>query len=555
VIATRLRLQQTASSFAIALAAGVPLLASTLTVQAQAPMVQGKSSLQGSFSGSSSPSSKPASSIPPAQPANTAVALSSADALLKLTSRSLGVDTPATRPDPAAPQASVTQIHPILLQRPLDTDHAATDHAATGRGANFSSESLNEQATHITVGRSIFIDTKRRLARVYITDPTVLDSYTAGPNEIVVTAKKAGATTLIVWDESGESKSYLVSSDLNVEMLRDSLKQALPSQAITVKGNETRVILTGTVETQAVAEQAVKIAQLYSKEVSNSLIINTARVRQVRLEVKIVEADRSKLAQFGFNFFSSGGRNPGSTTTQQYNSSLTANIVNGIKTVAVNNPLNFSLYINKFNIGATLQDLETMQMLQILAEPNITAMSGEKASFLAGGEFPFPIVQSSSTGTPVISLMFKPYGVKLEFLPIVNDDGTIDLKVMPEVSALDYANAVNISGYTIPAISTRRADTEVVLKSGQTFALAGLLDKRTTDLYAKTPGAASIPILGQLFKSKGVNHTDNELIVIVTPTLIDPVAQDIPLPPVPQQIIPMLNNNKFDKELPAGARK
>jgi pilus assembly protein CpaC len=123
------------------------------------------------------------------------------------------------------------------------------------------------------------------------------------------------------------------------------------------------------------------------------------------------------------------------------------------------------------------------------------------------------------------------------------------------VSALDYTNAVNISGYTIPAISTRRAETQVVLKSGETFAISGLLDKRTTDLYSKTPGVANVPILGELFKSKGVNHSDNELMVIVTPIIVDPIHEDVPVPPVPQHPVPFLNNDKFDQELPKGAKK
>lgn len=342
-----------------------------------------------------------------------------------------GATPKAPTPDAAAKtqlagsQQAVAQVRPILIPRPIETDHPQE------LGASFQSQMANEQATHITVGRSIFIDTKHRLARVYITDPEIIDSYTASPNQVVVTAKKPGATTLILWDETGESKSYLISSDLNVEMLRDSMKQALPAQSIKVLGNEGRVILTGTVESKDVADAAVKIATLYTKDVSNSMLVNTARARQVRLEVKVVEADRTKLAQFGFNFFSSGGQNPGGATTGQFPSTLGTTINNGIKTVNVTNPLNFSLYLNKFNIGATIQDLETMQVLQILAEPNLTAMSGEKASFLAGGEFPFPIVQSSSTGAPVVTLMFKSYGVKLDFLPVVNDDGTIDLKVSP----------------------------------------------------------------------------------------------------------------------------
>jgi pilus assembly protein CpaC len=438
----------------------------------------------------------------------------------------------------AKAQPAVTQVRPILNPRPIDTDHGPSEY-----NANFTSETPDEKTTHITVGRSIFIDTKHRLARVYITNPEILDSYTASPNQVVLTAKKA------------DSKSYLVSSDMNVEQLRDSLKQALPNENIKVAGNESRVVLTGTVGSTATADAAVKLAGIYAKDVSNSMVVNTAQARQVRLEVKIVEVDRTKLNQFGFNFFGSGGQNPSGTTTGQFPSSLTTTIQNNVKTVNVTNPLNFFVYLNRFNVGATLQDLETMQLAQILAEPNITTMSGQKADFLAGGEFPFPIVQSSTTGAPVITLMFKPYGVKLQFTPVVNVDGTIDLTVAPEVSALDYTNAVNISGYTIPAISTRRAETQVVLKSGETFAISGLLDKRTTDLYSKTPGVANVPILGELFKSKGVNHSDNELMVIVTPIIVDPIHEDVPVPPVPQHPVPFLNNDKFDQELPKGAKK
>jgi pilus assembly protein CpaC len=488
--------------------------------------------------------------------ARLAIGLSLAVAIVTIAAPAVAQQSGPQAADPAAamPQTGamppiVSQVRPILIPRPIDTDHAPE------YGAAFSSQVLNEQGTHITVGRSIFIDTKHRLARVYITNPEVLDSYTASPNQIVVTAKKAGASTVIVWDETGESKSYIISSDLNVEALRDSMKQALPTQSIKVMGNETRVILTGTVESQAVADAAVKIAALYTKEVSNSLVIDSARIKQVRLEVKMVEVDRSKLATFGFNFFGAGGNNPSTTTTGQFPSSLTANLVNGVKTVAVNNPLNFSLYLSRLNIGATLQDLETMQVAQILAEPNITTLSGQKANFLAGGEFPFPTIQSSSTGAPVISIIFKPYGVKLEFTPIVNNDGTIQLTVAPEVSALDFTNAVSISGYTIPAISTRRAETQVVLKSGQTFAISGLLDKRTTDLYSKTPGAANIPILGGLFKSKNVTHSDTELLVIVTPTIVDPVLDNAALPAEPQRAVPMLNTTTFDKDLPPGSKK
>ena len=414
---------------------------------------------------------------------------------------------------------------------------------------DFNSESLSNQTTHMIAGRSMFIDTKHRLAKVYVTNPDVLDSYTSSPNQVVLTAKKPGMSTLVLWDETGEAKTYQVSSDLNVEMLSDSIKKSMPSSDIHVQANENRIILTGTVASVANGEQVVKMAAVYTKDVMNSLVVNSATVKQVKLEVRIVEVDRSKMSSFAFNFFSAGGNNLASTSTNQYQSTMTVTQggSTGGKQVTLANPLNFSLYSSKLNIGATLQDLETMQVLQILAEPTITAISGEKANFLAGGEFPFPVVQSSTTGT-AISIQFRSYGVKLEFTPFVNPDGTVELKVAPEVSALDYTNAVNIAGYTIPAISTRRADTDVVVSNGQTFAISGLLDRRTTDLYSKTPGIANVPVLGQLFKSKGVTHSDSELIVIVTPTIVDVHGGN--LPPEPKTVEPLLDRQQFDKVVP-----
>jgi pilus assembly protein CpaC len=437
----------------------------------------------------------------------------------------------------------------------LFTKPAVTDHAPMNSAGDFISAPPVEQQLHLVVGNSIFINTRHRLTRVYVTSPSIIDSYTASPNQIVITAKKPGNSSLIVWDEAGESQAFKVTSDVNVAELRDALKQAMPNDNVQVAGQEGRVVLTGTIGTDKVSDQAVKMAALYSKDVTNALVVNPSTVKQVMLKVRIVEVDRSKLNAFAFNFFSAGGNNLASTTTGQSSSSLqvTGGGITGGKSVSVTNPLNFLLYSSRLNIGATLQDLQTLNVLQILSEPTITAMSGEKGSFLAGGEFPFPVVQAGASGGTAITIQFRPYGVKLEFTPTVNTDGTVQLKVAPEVSSLDYTNEVQIAGYTIPALSTRKADTQVVLRSGQTFVISGLLDKRATDQFASTPGIANIPILGQLFKSKSVNHTDQELVVIVTPTIVDPLT-DTAFPDEPHLPIPNLDVSKFDKLVPTATK-
>ncbi len=422
--------------------------------------------------------------------------------------------------------------------------------------ADFSASVPQETLRHVLVGRSVFLKTAHRLARVYVTDPAVLYAYTASPNELLVTAKTVGVSSLVVWDESGQSRSYLFSSDLDTESLQRSFQQAMPSEGVLVKSEEGRIVLSGTVSTAAASEAAFKLASLYSKDVSNALSVSSSRVKQVRLKVRIIEVDRSKLDQFGFNFFSAGGNNVAGTTTTQFPSTASVTTTGstsatgstaGGKSVSISNPLNFLFYSSRLNVGATLADLESRNILQILAEPNITALSGEKAEFLAGGEFPFPVVQGSVGGLSSITIQFRPYGVRLLFVPVVNGDGTIQLKVAPEVSALDYANAVQISGYTIPAISTRRAETQVVLRSGQTFAISGLLDRRATDQFGRTPGIASVPVLGQLFKSKNVNRSTSELLVLVTPEVVDPMNND--LPAEPQQSLPMLDPKGFDDSL------
>ncbi|HEY0263069.1 MAG TPA: pilus assembly protein N-terminal domain-containing protein [Granulicella sp.] len=452
----------------------------------------------------------------------------------------------------------------LLAIQPLPGTAQGPALVAAINPADFASKVSTGAATHILVGQSMFIDTKQRLKRVYITNPAVIDSYTASPNEVLVTAKASGESSLVLWDESGASQAYMISSDIDVTRLRESLKQVMPEESIAVQGNAGRILLTGTVSTEANEKAALKLAELYSKDVSNALVRNSARAKQVQLKVRIVEVDRSKLDQFGFNFFSGGGNNIAQTTTTQFPSTPSvsgggsgggasnSNSAGG-KTVSVTNPLNFFFYSSRLNIGATLQDMANRQVLEILAEPTLTTLSGQEANFLSGGEFPFPIVQGGVGGMTSVSIQFRPYGVKVQFLPQVNPDGTIQLKVAPEVSALDYTNAVTLSGYVVPALSTRKADTEVVVENGQTFAISGLLDRRTTDSFGRTPGIASVPVLGQLFKSKSLNRSTTELLVLVTPTIVDPMTQ----PPAeqPQMAIPMIDTKSFDNGLPPTEEK
>ncbi|MEZ2347762.1 pilus assembly protein N-terminal domain-containing protein [Terriglobus sp. RCC_193] len=463
------------------------------------------------------------------------------------------------RPHHAATPVAVGATESNSASAPV-SDRGAAPSSASEPTPRMVSAVLSDTPTHILIGRSAYITSQKRLSRIYITNPTVLSAYTATPNEVLVTAKEPGVSSLMVWDESGETHTYFYSADVDTALLESVLTSALPNDTITVRSQGDRVLLSGTVASVNDSQTAEKLAAQYSKEVSNAIVVNSAVGHQIRLHVRIVEVDRTKLEQLGFNLFSTGGNTLGQSTTMQFPSGLTStqgssgsgsgsggnSSTVGGKTVSVTNPLNFLLYSADLNIGAMVQDLEQRQVLQILAEPNITTMSGEKANFLAGGEFPFPVVQGGVSGLTSISVQFRPYGVRLEFLPQVNSDGSIQLKVSPEVSALDYTNAVQISGYTIPAISSRRADTQVVLRDGQTFAISGLLDQRTTDQLARTPGVASIPILGKLFKSKNINHSTTELLVLVTPEIVDPSKDQVKEPGL---AVKMLERDTFDSKM------
>jgi pilus assembly protein CpaC len=400
---------------------------------------------------------------------------------------------------------------------------------------------------HLVVGQSMFVNTVDRLRRVYISNPEVLDSVTSSPHQIVVTAKTAGVSSLILWDETGQAQAYEVASDLDVAGLRTALRDALPYDNISVDARQDQVSLSGMVASPAAADSAVKLAGQFSKSVVSSLLVAPQHTPQVRLKVRVVEIDRSRAEQLGFNFFTTG-KNSSNSGTGQYPAISVGQSSSGQASLALENVLSLFYYNNALGVGAAIQALMNNQIIQILAEPTLSAMSGEKASFLSGGEFPFPVVQPGVGGFTSVTIQFRPYGVRLDFTPTVLPDGTIQLKVSPEVSALDYTNSVQIAGYIIPAISTRRADTQVELKSGQSFAISGLLDHRTTDQLEKIPGIGDIPILGKLFQSRNSAHSTVELAVIVTPTLVDPLSENQP-PDSPNMVVPFLNPKRFDRKM------
>jgi pilus assembly protein CpaC len=419
--------------------------------------------------------------------------------------------------------------------------------------------SPNEGDTvHVLVGKSVLVNVQSPMTRVLSSNPTVVETLATSPTQVVVEGKAAGASSLILWDEAGRSQVLDVIVDLDVAALRNAIQRTYPDSKLDVQADGARLILTGSVTDPKQADDLGKMAAAYSNQVVNSLTIGTLHEKQILLEVKFAEVDRTAVQQIGINLLSTGAGNTlGSTTTGQYGGFGGQKITDVIHVPTsgfvteqtINQVLNVFLFNPDIHFGAAIQALEQRNALQILAEPNLMAINGQKASFLAGGEFPFPLVQPGQ-GFTSVSIQFKPFGVKLDFTGYIQNDNTIRLHVAPEVSALDFANALTLQGFVVPAITTRRAETDVELKDGQSFAIAGLLDHRATTQLSKVPGIGDIPVLGQLFRSRNINKNNTELLVMVTPHIIDPIHTTTPVPALPKLTTPYLDPKSFDKTTP-----
>lgn len=406
------------------------------------------------------------------------------------------------------------------------------------------------------VDKSLLINTTERLKRISVTDPTVAYATVITPTQILVHGRAPGEVSLLIWDELERSRSFDLRVDVDVSACAEEEHRVFPDEQISVTPSRAAIVLSGHVTTEDVAKRAGELASAYSKNVINVLTFGPVGAQEVVLEVKFAEVDRSALTQLGVNVFSTGAANlVGTSTTGQFGgfSSQSISQTQGQNTPysttqTVSNVLNMFLFQPNIHLGAVIEALETKNLLQILSEPTLIAVNGKKASFLAGGQFPFPIVQPGA-GFTAVTISFKEFGVKLEFTPVIMPNGNIHLTVAPEVSTLDFADALTISGFTVPALSTRKAETEFELRDGQSFVIAGLLDNRVTDTWNKVPGLGDIPILGAFFKSKSISKSNSELMVLCTVHRISPNNEPSPGPKNPQ---PFINNDKFDGKKPSG---
>jgi pilus assembly protein CpaC len=314
--------------------------------------------------------------------------------------------------------------------------------------------------------------------------------------------------------------------DLKLEALRRELAKELGDQGVSASFESDAVFLRGTVRDMVSAERAVAIAEPFGKPVNLLRVVTPQGEPQILLRVKFAEVDRSASTDAGINLFSTGATNTiGSVSTEAYSPPS----VSPTGSLTLADALNIFLFRSDLNLGATIKMLQSRQVLEILAEPNLLTTSGKPASFVSGGEFPYPILQSSG-GTPVVTISFREFGIKLNFTPSVTPRGTIRILVAPEVSSLDYTNNLVYAGFNIPALATRKVSTEIELKDGQTFAIAGLLNNQTTETLSKIPGLGDIPFFGKLFRSRSTNKSKKELLVVVTPEIVRPIPEGQPSP-------------------------
>lgn len=394
----------------------------------------------------------------------------------------------------------------------------------------------NIQELRLTVGKSIVIDYPADIGRISTSNPEVADYVAVTTREILIHAKSHGNSTLIVWSRSGQREFYSITVEHNLEPIKKIVKATFPNEDIHVQAARDTLSLTGTVSSQLVADRAVALVTPLGKSVVNNMKLAPPKIeKQVLLRVRFAELNRNAAKSFGVNLVSTGGGNTiGRITAGGGPAPIPSQIGGGAgnqsaSQFSITDALNVFAFRPDLNLAGLVKALQAEGVLQILAEPNLVTTNGKEASFLVGGEFPVPILQGGSNAGSV-TVQFREFGIRLSFNPQITENGTIKLYVKPEVNTLDLANSVTIAGFNIPALATRKIETNIELGEGQSFVIGGLLDDRVTDSMSKIPGLSNIPLLGNLFRSRTENRSKSELVVLVTPEVTMPLSVGDPRP-------------------------
>ncbi|MFI5378570.1 MAG: type II and III secretion system protein family protein [Tepidisphaerales bacterium] len=398
--------------------------------------------------------------------------------------------------------------------------------------AQLVTDGLDAGKLRLFTGKSALVRTTVAYKRLSVADPDIATARSVGETTILLTPKKAGSTQLVVWDERDASQMIDVVVTADIGVLQEQLKQLFPAASIAVTSANGSIVLSGRVPSALVADQAVQVATPYGTKVLNLLEVSGGR--QVQLQVRFAEVSRQATQALGFNGAYGDGAFAGGSNIGQLNPT---NIIPGGRVGATPPQAGFTRavptvsptvttygagQIGSFYLEYFVEALRQNNLLRILAEPTLVSVSGQEASFLAGGSFPIPVSGGAQNGgSPAVTVEFREYGVKLNFTPIVTGDGKIRLKVSPEVSDLDFTTAVKFDGFVIPGLTQRKVSTTIELSEGQTFAIAGLLNQSVNASKDVTPLLGDLPVLGALFRSVNYQRKETELVVLVTPRLVE----------------------------------
>ena len=386
----------------------------------------------------------------------------------------------------------------------------------------------------LTVGKSVVIDYPADIRQISTSNPDIVDASPVTTREILLHGKGLGNATLVVWSKSGERTFYNVTVDLNLDPLRKILKDSFPNEQITPDSSRDSLSLNGHASSKEVADRVVALSTGFAKTVVNNLQLGAAPIdKQILLRVKFAELDRTREEQYGVNLIGLAGQTLAGTSTGQFGGTpqVTPASPGQPATYTIGQALNIFAFDAKLNLGAFVRALQNNNILQILAEPNLVTTNNKEAYFLVGGEFPVPVLQGGGNAGAV-TIQFREFGIRLRFTPTVTENKTVKLHLAQEVSSIDTANGITFNGFAIPALSTRRAESDVELGEGQSFVVAGLLDNRETEAFSKLPFLGDLPILGTFFKSRQEKRSRTDLVLIVTPEVTQPLGPNDPRPEI-----------------------
>ncbi len=382
----------------------------------------------------------------------------------------------------------------------------------------------------LSINKTAVVTTKDKYKRFSIGQPDIADVTAVGPSTLLVTGKKFGSTQIIVWNEKEESQVIDITVTFDLQAIRDEFKKAFPDAPIEISVLNGQVTLKGRVPNLKVAEQAQRVAEAYTKDVINFLEVGGGQ--QIMLAVQFIEMNRAASNQLGFStLFTDGGSTIGSVNGP-LNSPIGAMSAGKDYALGSGVTLFGSGNLGGMAFEAFLSAVKANSLARTLAEPNLVAISGEDAEFLAGGEIPIPVPQAGAGGSSTITIEYKEFGVRLKYNAVVLGDGRIRMKVMPEVSELDYNNTTSVNGQAVPGLKTRKVSSIVEMSEGQTLALAGLLQRSVNARSTGTPGLSDLPIIGAMFRNVSYSRSETELVILVTPRLVQAMNPgQLPSPP------------------------